>query len=64
MMEGDWKLTFRQNLGGDDVPEALKKSMPLGHPSLGGELIRDVVEGARDADTGKIVSKNGGVLDW
>lgn len=52
------------NLGGEYVPEAFRKSLNLGHPSLGGELIRDVVEGQRDADTGKIVIKNGEIMDW
>lgn len=30
-----------------------------GHPSIGGRLIRSVVEGKRDADTGKYVVKDG-----
>ncbi|KAJ7022907.1 hypothetical protein C8F04DRAFT_1011990 [Mycena alexandri] len=30
-----------------------------GHPSIGGQLIRTVVEGERDADVGKIVGKEG-----
>ena len=30
-----------------------------GHPSVGGQLLRSVVEGERDADTGKYVVKDG-----
>lgn len=52
------------NLGGDDVSAEFRKSPSLGHPSIGGELLREVVEGKRDADTGKIVIRNGGVMDW
>jgi NAD(P)-dependent dehydrogenase (short-subunit alcohol dehydrogenase family) len=48
------------NLGGD--PERLK-AMGAGEPSIGGQIIRAVTEGERDADAGKVVS-NGGVQDW
>jgi NAD(P)-dependent dehydrogenase (short-subunit alcohol dehydrogenase family) len=34
-------------------------AMGAGHPSIGGELIRDVVMGKRDGDAGKVVDKNG-----
>lgn len=44
------------NLGG--IPE-MAKQMGGGHPSLGGRLLRSVVEGERDADVGKIVVKDG-----
>lgn len=30
-----------------------------GHPSVGGTLLRRVVEGERDADVGKIVDRDG-----
>lgn len=33
--------------------------MGLGHASAGGEIIRRVVEGERDADVGKIVVRDG-----
>lgn len=33
--------------------------MGCGHASIGGEIIRSVVEGERDADVGKIVVKDG-----
>ncbi|XXH02197.1 hypothetical protein Hte_008565 [Hypoxylon texense] len=33
------------------------------HPSVGGQLIRDVVQGKRDADVGKVVRSNG-VQPW
>jgi NAD(P)-dependent dehydrogenase (short-subunit alcohol dehydrogenase family) len=43
-------------LGGNT--ELLKK-MGAGPPELGGEIIRAVVEGERDADAGKIVTQKG-----
>ena len=43
-------------LGGD--LEALKR-LGAGHPSIGGELIKDVIEGQRDKDAGKVVNKDG-----
>ena len=43
-------------LGGD--PERLKKAGAK-DPKIGGELIRDVVEGKRDADVGKVVNQDG-----
>ncbi|OLN85837.1 (+)-neomenthol dehydrogenase 2 [Colletotrichum chlorophyti] len=48
------------NLGGD--PELLKK-MGAGKPSQGGLLIKQVVEGERDADVGKVVNKDG-IQPW
>ncbi len=48
------------NLGG--VPEKAKE-MGAGHPSIGGKLIRTVVEGERDADVGKLVNKDG-ISPW
>ena len=35
------------------------KEMGCGHPSIGGEMIKSVVEGERDTDVGKIVVKDG-----
>lgn len=49
------------NLGGMG-PEELKEA-GAGHPSMGGKLIRDVVEGKRDADAGKVVNA-GGIQVW
>lgn len=48
-----------------NVKEAMEK-MGAGDPASGGEHIRDVVQGKRDADVGKIVSPGGPgkVLDW
>jgi len=43
-------------LGGDTE---LLKRLGAGHPSIGGQLIRDVIEGQRDADVGKVVNKDG-----
>ncbi|KAL7796711.1 hypothetical protein V8C37DRAFT_371243 [Trichoderma ceciliae] len=48
------------NLGG--VPEKLK-ALGAGEPSLGGEFIRKVTEGERDADAGKVVTRDG-TQDW
>ncbi|KAF5864512.1 hypothetical protein ETB97_007343 [Aspergillus alliaceus] len=35
------------------------REMGAGHPRIGGVFIKDVVEGVRDADVGKLVNKNG-----
>lgn len=43
-------------------PEFMRK-IGAGEPSLGGELIRDVVQGKRDTDAGRVVNKDG-VQDW
>lgn len=48
------------NLGND--PEMVKE-MGGGHPSLGGKILRSVVEGERDSDVGKIVER-GGITPW
>ncbi|KAL0940135.1 short chain dehydrogenase [Colletotrichum truncatum] len=48
------------NLGGN---QELLKKMGAGEPSRGGELIKRVIEGERDADVGKIVSQDG-VQSW
>lgn len=48
------------NLGG--VPE-LAIEMGAKHPSLGGRLLRQVVEGERDDSVGKIVTA-AGVMPW
>ena len=46
-------------------PEKAKEILPfLGHASEGGDVIRRVVEGERDEDTGKFVVKNGGFTEW
>lgn len=50
------------NLGGLG-PEAAK-AMGAGPASLGGDILKRVVEGERDDDTGKIVSKDGGISRW
>ena len=45
-------------------PERTKDMVAhLNHPSHGGQIIRSVVEGERDADVGKIVGKDG-IVDW
>jgi len=49
------------NLGG--APE-MAKAMGAGHPSAGGQIIQKVVEGERDADVGKVVVKDGGIMPW
>lgn len=43
--------------------ESMMKDLGAGDPSLGGEFIRDVVEGARDADAGRVIHRNG-VQEW
>ena len=45
------------NLGGLGPEKA--REMGAGDPSLGGEFIRKVVEGERDADVGKLVNRDG-----
>ena len=35
------------------------KEMGAKHPSVGGQFIRSVVEGERDADVGKLINKDG-----
>lgn len=47
-------------LGGD--AEKLKKA-GAGDPAVGADFIRDVVEGKKDADVGKVVSTNG-IQPW
>ncbi|KAI9682980.1 MAG: hypothetical protein M1820_010933 [Bogoriella megaspora] len=49
------------NLG--DVGPEIKKKMGLGHASIGGRLLRSVVEGERDGETGRIVAKDG-IAAW
>lgn len=39
-------------------------AMGAGHASAGGDILRRVVEGERDADVGKIVIKDGGISNW
>ena len=45
------------NLGGMG-PEFLKK-MGAGDPTIGGVLIKDVVEGKKDENAGKVINKDG-----
>lgn len=47
-------------LGGD--AELLKK-MGAGDPSIGGQFIKDVIEGQRDADVGKVINR-AGIQPW
>jgi NAD(P)-dependent dehydrogenase (short-subunit alcohol dehydrogenase family) len=37
--------------------------MGCGHPSIGGEMLRSVVEGERDGDVGRVVVKDG-ISQW
>lgn len=39
------------------------KAFGAGDPSIGGNIIREVIEGKRDADAGKVVNKDG-VQPW
>ncbi|KKK24079.1 hypothetical protein ARAM_003844 [Aspergillus rambellii] len=47
-------------LGGN--PEFLKK-LGAGDPAVAGPFIRDVIEGVRDADVGKVISRDG-IQPW
>lgn len=49
------------NLAGD--PETMKKA-GAADPALGGEFIRDVVEGSRDEQAGSIIRRGGSVQPW
>ncbi|KIW15752.1 hypothetical protein PV08_05802 [Exophiala spinifera] len=49
------------NLGGVGPEKAAE--MGAKHPSIGGQFIRTVVEGERDADVGKIVARDG-IMLW
>jgi NAD(P)-dependent dehydrogenase (short-subunit alcohol dehydrogenase family) len=75
MLMRDWERVLRKDgvkvwtvnpgflvtgLGGD--PSVTKK-MGAGDARLGGEIVRDVVEGKRDEDVGKTVQANG-ILAW
>lgn len=48
-------------LGGDT--ELLKK-MGAGDPIIGGNFIKDVVEGKRDGHTGKVIRNDGVIQPW
>ncbi|XWX00356.1 hypothetical protein V2A60_008376 [Cordyceps javanica] len=47
-------------LGGD---QDANKKMGAGDPALGGRFIKDVVEGTRDADAGKVITRDG-IQPW
>ena len=49
------------NLGG--IGAERLKQMGAGDPSLGGTFIRDVVQGQRDSDAGKVIN-SGGIQPW
>ncbi|KAF7554377.1 hypothetical protein G7Z17_g2971 [Cylindrodendrum hubeiense] len=49
------------NLGGS---KSRLEKMGAADPSIGGNLIRQAIEGERDADMGKVVCRNGGVQAW
>lgn len=54
-----WSLSpgmLATNLGG--MKERLK-AMGAGDPSIGGNLLAEIVEGKRDADAGKVVNLQG-----
>ncbi|TVY80720.1 Short-chain dehydrogenase/reductase tropE [Lachnellula suecica] len=50
------------NLGG--VGPELAKQMGAGDPKAGGDIVKLVVEGGRDADVGKFVKAGGGFVAW
>lgn len=50
------------NLAGNS-PEK-NKSLGAGDPAEGANVVREVVEGGRDADAGKIVLREGKIQEW
>ena len=75
MMMREWERLLREDgvkvwcispgylatgLGGDQEGN---KQMGAGDPSVGGEFIKDVVEGKRDQDVGKVI-RNGSIQPW
>ena len=40
------------------------QEMGAAHPREGAKLVREVVEGVRDADVGKLLAKDGGIMPW
>ena len=50
-------------LGGNFGGQELIKKMVAEDPALGGNFVRDVIEGKRDEDVGKVVSRQG-VQPW
>lgn len=51
------------DLGNSPEAKEMVKEMGGAHPSAGGDILKRVVEGERDADVGKIVTKNGGITE-
>ena len=43
----------------EEVKKQLRLAHGLGHASIGGQLLRSVAEGDRDAEAGKLIDKNG-----
>ena len=75
MMMREWERLLREDgvkvwcispgylatgLGGD---QEANKQRGAGDPSLGGEFIKDVVEGKRDQDVGKVI-RSGSIQPW
>ena len=48
-------------LGGD--PEKIK-SLGAGDPAIAGQFVKEVVEGARDADVGQVILRDGAIQPW
>lgn len=46
-------------LGGMPEMRETARKMGAGHPSAGGDILRRVAEGERDADVGKVINANG-----
>ncbi|CAK4030413.1 Hypothetical predicted protein [Lecanosticta acicola] len=49
-------MVMTNEFGG--VGEEQLKKMGATHPSVGGEFIKDVVQGKRDQDVGKVIRKD------
>ncbi|KAK9492621.1 hypothetical protein V1508DRAFT_404488 [Lipomyces doorenjongii] len=61
MMKREWTRILRED--GVKVCQDINKQMGALDPSIGANLMRDVVEGARDQDIGKVVRRDG-VQPW
>ncbi len=50
--------------GPGNIGQENMKKGGAGHPSIGGNFTKDVVEGKRDADEGRVVFNDGTVQPW
>lgn len=79
MMMLEWARMFKQdgvrvfgvdpgrlvtNLGRRKPDPELAQKMGLRDPSEGADLLLQIVEGKKDAEAGKVIDENGGVMPW